>query len=78
MLGWINREIPADATIGLVMSVAASLILVAIEPPIPGGDPSSRWTQAALCIDFTEVVMNGMLAFLLFAGFAKWLSISAG
>lgn len=69
-LGWINHKcLPLPNTIGLlVMSVAASLILVAVDAAYPKRHLFEPLTQALLRIDFTEVVMNGMLAFLLFAG----------
>lgn len=70
VLGWINHKyLPMPNTIGLlVMSVAASLILVAVDAAYPERDIFEPLTETMLRIDFTEVVMNGMLAFLLFAG----------
>lgn len=70
VLGWINHKyLPMPHTIGLlVMSVAASLILVAVDAAVPERHLFSALTNALLQIDFTAVVMNGMLAFLLFAG----------
>lgn len=70
VLGWINHKyLPMPNTIGLlVMSVAASLILVAVDAAYPERHLFEPLTQTLQRIDFTEVVMNGMLAFLLFAG----------
>ena len=70
VLGWLNqRFLPLPHTIGLlVMSVLASLILVAIDAVVPDRHLFDALTKALLQIDFSEVVMQGMLAFLLFAG----------
>ncbi|UHS59873.1 cation:proton antiporter [Agrobacterium vaccinii] len=70
VLGWINHKfLPMPHTIGLlVMSVAASLILVAIDAAFPERHLFDALTSALLQIDFSAVVMDGMLAFLLFAG----------
>jgi CPA1 family monovalent cation:H+ antiporter len=70
LLGWVNHKFLAlPHTIGLLsMSVAASLILVAIDAILPDQHLFQPLTKALLQIDFTSVVMNGMLAFLLFAG----------
>lgn len=69
-LGWVNHKfLPLPHTIGLLsMSVAASLILVAIDALLPNQHLFEPLTKTLLQIDFTSVVMNGMLAFLLFAG----------
>lgn len=69
-LGWVNHKfLSMPHTIGLLtMSVAASLILVAIDALVPDRHLFEPLTTALLQIDFTAVVMNGMLAFLLFAG----------
>jgi CPA1 family monovalent cation:H+ antiporter len=68
--GWLNHVfIRLPHTIGLlVMGLAASLVLVGVELAIP--DVSLYESLAALLrqIDFRETVLNGMLAFLLFAG----------
>lgn len=50
------------------MSVAASLILVGIDVMVPEKHLFEPLTTTLLNIDFNAVVMNGMLAFLLFAG----------
>lgn len=70
ILGWINHKfLPMSHTIGLlVMSVAVSLILVAIDSAVPERHLFDALTNALLQIDFSTVVMDGMLAFLLFAG----------
>ncbi|MCB1465775.1 MAG: sodium:proton antiporter, partial [Rhizobiaceae bacterium] len=69
-LGWINHKfLPMPHTIGLLtMSVAASLIMVGIDVMMPHRHLFEPLTNALLQIDFNAVVMNGMLAFLLFAG----------
>jgi CPA1 family monovalent cation:H+ antiporter len=70
VLGWVNRKyLPMPHTIGLlVMSVVASLILVGVDAALPGRGLFDELTRALRQIDFADVVMNGMLAFLLFAG----------
>ncbi|MEO5757700.1 MAG: sodium:proton antiporter [Mesorhizobium sp.] len=70
VLGWINHKfLPMPHTIGLLtMSVVASLILVMIDAILPEQHLFEPLTKTLLQIDFTSVVMNGMLAFLLFAG----------
>ena len=70
LLGFINHKfLPTPHAIGLlVMSVIASLVLVAIDLAYPGSHLFDALTNALLQIDFSAVVMNGMLAFLLFAG----------
>ncbi|MEO8558650.1 MAG: sodium:proton antiporter [Rhodospirillales bacterium] len=68
--GWFNRRfVHLPHSIGLLtMGLAASLLLVLAEVALPGTHVSDELTQAMQQIDFTAVVMNGMLAFLLFAG----------
>ena len=70
VLGLVNNKLlPTPHTIGLlVMSVIASLILVGVDALYPGRHLFDALTKALLQIDFSAVVMNGMLAFLLFAG----------
>lgn len=70
LFGWLNHKfIPLPHSIGLlVMSVLVSLILVGIDIALPGEHLFDALTSALLQIDFTSVVMNGMLGFLLFAG----------
>ncbi|MGV8937378.1 MAG: cation:proton antiporter [Allorhizobium sp.] len=70
VLGWINHKyLPMPRTIGLlVMSVTASVILVGTEAAFPAWHLFDVLTNTMLQIDFSALVMNGMLAFLLFAG----------
>ncbi|MDI7865246.1 sodium:proton antiporter [Rhizobiaceae bacterium n13] len=69
-LGWINHKyLPMPHAIGLlVMSVSASLILVGVDAAVPERHLFDAMTNALSQIDFTALVMDGMLAFLLFAG----------
>jgi CPA1 family monovalent cation:H+ antiporter len=69
-LGWINRKyLPLPQTIGLlVMSVCVSLLLVGVDAMVPDRHIFDALTKPLQQIDFSAVVMNGMLAFLLFAG----------
>ncbi len=56
-------------TIGvLVMGMAASLVLIALEKVVPEARLYKVLTDAILRIDFAATFLNGMLAFLLFAG----------
>lgn len=70
VLGWINHKyLPFPHTIGLlVLSVVVSLILVGVDAAVPDKHLFDALTSALLQIDFSAVVMQGMLAFLLFAG----------
>lgn len=70
VFGWLNfKFLPLPHSIGLlVMSVVVSLVLVAVDLAFPRDHLFESLTRTLLQIDFTEVVMNGMLAFLLFAG----------
>jgi CPA1 family monovalent cation:H+ antiporter len=72
LFGWLNRRfVRLPHTIGLlVMGLVASLLLVALEAAHPNDNEQlyEQLTQALKQIDFTAVVMNGMLSFLLFAG----------
>lgn len=70
LFGWVNRRfIHLPHAVGLlVLSLLASLLLVAAETLLPDRQLTDRLTAALRQIDFTDVVMNGMLAFLLFAG----------
>ncbi len=70
LLGWVNHKFLAmPHTIGLLaMSVASSLILVAVDFAVPQQHLFDPLTRALEQIDFRAVVMDGMLAFLLFAG----------
>ena len=70
LFGWLNHKyLPMPHTIGLlVMSVLASLVLVVIDASFPDQHLFAPLTDALLRVDFSSVVMDGMLAFLLFAG----------
>lgn len=70
VFGWINhRYIGLPHTIGLlVMGLVASLLLVGVELAITHTSLYADVVSAVRQIDFYEAVMNGMLAFLLFAG----------
>jgi CPA1 family monovalent cation:H+ antiporter len=70
LFGWLNHKfLLLPHTIGLlVMSVVASIVLVVVDVAFPGKHLYDPLTTALLQIDFSAVVMNGMLAFLLFAG----------
>jgi monovalent cation:H+ antiporter, CPA1 family len=70
LFGWVNRRIiRLPHTIGLlVMGLAASLLLVLLDLAFPSHSLSEQLKQPLEQIDFTQVMMNGMLAFLLFAG----------
>lgn len=68
--GWLNhRFVRLPHGIGmLVMGLVASLALVLLDVVFPAQHLYEDLTHALQQIDFTAVVMNGMLAFLLFAG----------
>lgn len=70
LFGWLNRRfLPLPHAIGLlIMGLLASMALVALDLAFPQQHLYEDLTGALKQIDFTEVVMNGMLAFLLFAG----------
>ncbi|RZL41596.1 MAG: sodium:proton antiporter [Variovorax sp.] len=70
LFGWLNsRFIRMPHSIGLlVMGLVSSLLLVLLELAYPEEQLYNDLAQALRQIDFTAVVMNGMLAFLLFAG----------
>jgi Na+:H+ antiporter len=70
LFGWINhRFLHLPRSIGLLlMGLAASLLLVGVGAFFPDAPLYAQLTAAVQQINFTEVVMNGMLAFLLFAG----------
>jgi CPA1 family monovalent cation:H+ antiporter len=67
--GWINaRFIGLTHTTGLlVLGLAASLLLALLAAAFPGEARITALRTALLQIDFTDVVLNGMLAFLIFA-----------
>ena len=70
VFAWLSHKfLPLPRTIGLlVMSVASSLVLVIVDVAVPQQHLYDALTDVLLQIDFSDVVMNGMLAFLLFAG----------
>ncbi|MGO4573292.1 cation:proton antiporter [Microvirga sp. 2TAF3] len=70
VFGWLNHVIiRLPHTIGLlVMALGASLVLIGIEVALPDVALYESLTAMLRQIDFRETVLNGMLAFLLFAG----------
>lgn len=70
VFGWINHKfLPLPHAVGLlVISVAASGVMVAVDVAFPSRHLFESLTGTLRQIDFTTVVMDGMLAFLLFAG----------
>jgi CPA1 family monovalent cation:H+ antiporter len=70
LFGWINRRfLHLPRSIGLLlMGLAASLLLIGAGKLFPGLPLYGQVTNTLQHIDFTDLVMNGMLAFLLFAG----------
>ncbi|MBU6463593.1 MAG: sodium:proton antiporter [Bradyrhizobium sp.] len=70
VFGWFNHKfLPLSHSVGLlVMSVATSWALIGLDAILPGVNLLDQLSQALRQIDFAEVVVNGMLAFLLFAG----------
>lgn len=69
-LGWLNhRVIRMPHTIGmLVMALAASLGLIAIDAVFPWIGIAREAEALLKNVDFAETLLKGMLAFLLFAG----------
>ena len=70
LFGWLNRRFIGlpHTTALLLLGLGASLLLAGIEQAYPSM-PLYHMLRASLQrIDFTDVVMNGMLAFLIFAG----------
>lgn len=68
--GWINHAwLRLPQTIGLlVMALAASLVLISVELVFPHLGLYDDAAAAMRQVDFEETVLNGLLAFLLFAG----------
>ena len=66
----MNRKLALlPHTIGLlVMGVVASLVLLSVDAVVPGHRASSLIHDVLGQINFSAVVMDGMLAFLIFAG----------
>lgn len=70
VFGWVNhRFIHLPHTIGLlVMGLCASLLLIGVEVAFPSVALFADLEDGIRQIDFHETVLDGMLAFLLFAG----------
>lgn len=70
VFGWLNHVvIRLPHTIGLlIMALGASLVLIGVEVAVPDVALYESLTAMLQQIDFRETVLNGMLAFLLFAG----------
>ncbi|HWU64075.1 MAG TPA: sodium:proton antiporter [Ensifer sp.] len=67
---WLNRRLlnlPSNVAL-LIMGLLAAFILLGVEIIFPGATVPQRLKWALGEIDFYTTVMNGMLAFLLFAG----------
>ncbi len=67
---WLNqRVLKLPSGIGLlVMGLSASLVLIGLDFAFPGIAIHQTLLETLSQIDFYDAVMNGMLAFLLFAG----------
>ncbi len=70
VLGYINqRTLKLPASVGLTMMGAiASLLVIAVDHVLPGGNLAQGVVNFLDHIDFHTTLMNGMLSFLLFAG----------
>jgi monovalent cation:H+ antiporter, CPA1 family len=70
LFGWLNHKfLPFPHTVGLlVMSAVSSGILIAVDRAIPERHLFEAITAPLARIDFSRIVMDGMLAFLVFAG----------
>ncbi|WP_247457855.1 cation:proton antiporter [Bradyrhizobium sp. 2] len=70
LFGWLNHKfLPLSHSVGLlVMSVVTSLMLIGLDALLPGLRLLDQLSDGMQRIDFSEMVVNGMLAFLLFAG----------
>lgn len=70
IFGWFNHKfLPLTHSVGLlVMSVVTSLMLIGLDALLPGLHLLDQLSDGMQRIDFTEIVVNGMLAFLLFEG----------
>ena len=67
---WFNKRYFAlPSSIGLLgAGLAASLVIVAAGVLFPGSSLLKQWVVGLRSIDFEATIMNGLLAFLLFAG----------
>lgn len=70
LFAWVNhRYVGLPHTIGLlVMGLLASIVLILFELAVPEEELYEALTAAIRQIDFNATLMEGMLAFLLFAG----------
>ncbi|MDP9095009.1 MAG: cation:proton antiporter, partial [Pseudomonadota bacterium] len=70
LFGWINRRFIGlpHTTAMLLLGLGASLLLSAVERTFPTTAFYHQVRDDLQHIDFTDVVMNGMLGFLIFAG----------
>ncbi len=70
VFAWVNRRfIHLPHTIGLlVLGLATSLALIVFSDVVPESHVRESFTETIAEIDFYDTMMNGMLAFLLFAG----------
>jgi len=70
VFAWINhRHLQLPPSIGiLIMGLVASMLLVMVELMVPGVPLYQQLTALVRRVDFQTTVMDGMLAFLLFAG----------
>lgn len=70
VLGWLNLKLfRLPHTIGLlVMALVASLGVLLLDAAIPASNAAETLRSTVSQIDFFDALMNGMLAFLLFAG----------
>ncbi|MGB3625324.1 MAG: cation:proton antiporter [Henriciella sp.] len=68
--GWINHRLAyLPHTVGLlVMGLGASLVIIGAEAALPGLLHYEDLAGLVRQVDFQETVLDGMLAFLLFAG----------
>ena len=70
LFGWLNHRFIGlpHTTALLLLGLGASLLLAAVERAYPSMPLYHMLRDSLQQIDFTDVVMNGMLAFLIFAG----------
>lgn len=70
LFGWLNhRVLHLPHSVGLlVLGLMASLLLILVEIAFPEEQLHAELTATLKQIDFAQVVLDGMLAFLLFAG----------
>jgi CPA1 family monovalent cation:H+ antiporter len=69
-LAWLNyRALRLPLTVGLLVgAVAGTLLLIALDAVLPGVGIKPAIRSLIASIDFPETLLNGFLAFLLFAG----------